>query len=259
MRPLLPAVMDVLDRADASVSRERLLAAAQEVATHHTSETLTAAVDAHLAASVPTLAPSPTPFVFPWKRPRTPSERTARLAKSQKWSRIWDRSNRVGVFLGTLVLMGISPAVGTALTFGREVFKAQVTLSMVGCVFLPALLVTSVFMWSIFRAMEHENLQEGSAIDEDACLKYPQTRAYLRAMLSSDCPDLMAGDLHCLSILLSEQVAKEWAARAAEAASETAERRAEQAARAPQIRAERQARLTRALLAQDSNGTPSAP
>lgn len=215
---LLPAMMSVLDRADETeaLSRERLLASAQALGTAHTEQSLTEAVDWHLAQTVPAVAPPETPYVFPWKRPTSPSAQVKRIRR-YRWSAWWDKAVVKWCFAGLtwLAFTLLIPQAFRWIVLALDPYHSALDVDF-GSVFLgivgSVLATFFLFYWVEQLAIKHRyfyplkgNLNHTAA----AYLTYAASRVYLRAMLSSDLPELLVGDAHYLEEIYSRERAAE--------------------------------------------------
>jgi hypothetical protein len=234
---LLPALMDVLDHADAAAaqSREELLKAAQALGTSHTPRELEAAVDRHLAATPRSVAPPAAPYGFAWPRPRTAEEQALRSKQAHRtWG--WTRSKNV-VF--SFFLIGFGVFWGGLSTLMHAFYAWDDAFSFAGIISImmsPVLVLGfgTALQQAINARIRCHPLEGDLAQSAQAYLRCPETRAYLRAVFSSPVPVLLEGDGPALETLYQK------AALAQAAQARRAEEEAQEQARAQ----ERATRMT---------------
>jgi hypothetical protein len=197
----LQAIMDVFDRADAldTLPRDQLLAAVQQIDPQRDPGVLAAAVDAHLAAVQNTPSDIPIlPFQFPWARPATETERQARVQGSRRWAWLDDGTTRQLVLsLGSTLLMVLGMIGGAFFHLAGGFWGGMWLGTAVGIglgLTVEALHQRQRLRWLPF--------QGDLAYDMKAYVTCGETRAYLRALLRSGCPQLLGGDADALNALV---------------------------------------------------------
>lgn len=200
----LPTLMSVLDHADETeaLTRERLLASAKAVGTGHSDAVLEASVDWQLAQVVPAVAPPEKPYVFTWKRPRNSAEQNHRLQR-WKWLAWWEKAvprrlvtlTVLSAFVWILApfLYAVCPNPAGDRT-SEELWS--VSIMMATLFGLPFTLVVWLILEGLFTAgCKDPRLLVGNLKHPAKdYLEYAGPRAYLRAVMSSDLPDLLERD-----------------------------------------------------------------
>jgi len=214
--PLLPALLDVLDRADegqVTLDRARLLQAAQALGTTHEPAVLEAAVAAHLADARPRVS-APTGFTWPWARPANRDEQSQRLAATHMLAELDSHTpqrRRVEQrFLGTG--MGIGGGVGVlgSILLSLPYLHGGLWLRMFPLVlsicFGVCMLVGTLVGRMLFDQRDHRHRQQRGLYqpcdlaleDAAAYLAIPKARRLIQATLASDLPEILHGDVQVL-------------------------------------------------------------
>lgn len=238
--PILPAILSVLDRADETeaLTRERLLASAKAAGTAHAAEVLEEAVDWHLAQVIPSVTPPQQAYDFGWNRPKTKHEQARRV---KRWAWL-DWLERPG--LATLGMLGLAVLLDWPTAWCLHAHAQDVSWGMSIIVSsIPAVMVSCLSF--LFLAEFTGGRQAPRTLTGDLEFKvsdyldHKTSRAYLRAVLSSDLPELLEGDAWKLNVMVkADRELKRKALREENAARHQAEKDAES-------RRERETRMAR--------------
>lgn len=238
--PILPAILSVLDRADETeaLTRERLLASAKAAGTTHATEVLEEAVDWHLAQVIPSVPPPRQAYDFGWNRPKTKYEQARRV---KRWAWL-DWLERPG--LATLGMLGLAVLLDWPTAWYLHAHAHEVSLGWAIIVSgIPAVMVSCMLMLFLaeFTRSRHapRTLTGDLEFKVSDYLNHKRSRDYLRAVLSSDLPELLEGDAWKLNVMVKvDREVKLKALREEKAARHQAEREAES-------RRERETRMAR--------------
>lgn len=200
----LPTLMSVLDHADETeaLTRERLLASAKAVGTSHSDALLEASVDWQLAQVVPAVEPSEKPYVFTWKRPKNRDEQIRRLGR-WKWLAWWGQA----VPRRLVILAILSACVWVLMPFFYAVCPNPTGHRSPADLWSASILVATLFgmlstavVWLILNGLFEAGCKDSRTLMGNLkhpakdYLEYAGPRAYLRAVMSSDLPDLLERD-----------------------------------------------------------------
>jgi hypothetical protein len=219
--PLTQQLLNVLDIADAQATRQaaerqRLLDATQSLDTPHSPETLAQAVDTHLAQTL-TVAPTalPTLFDFGWDRPKDPVALTAQRETSRmaRWGKQSGGPSKRSPLSRQIFNLGYGIGIaGMVVGFcfmGSNMFAAAVPSFLGGVMAFFGITTMAVRIDKQVDAYADQlpqyELGMLSPMLQKDCLAQPTTRAYLRAVLDSELPQLLRGDLDRLDALLAAQ------------------------------------------------------
>jgi hypothetical protein len=249
---VLPAALDVLDRADAEVARTRLLAVVQAAGTAHAPEVLTRAVDAHLTSSpgVPAALGNAVPFDFGWDRPASPTEQQVRWERRrlQRWLTL--HMNHVTPAAQTLFALAtvVGMGLGAGLAFINPpqhathiwISRGIISLMAGGLGFCGFGLFRSILGPQLRRVKDEGEVAADLPRPALDYLTYPGPRAYVRGLLASGWPEFLTGDVRRLEALFAHE-------REAALAKQQQARQALQEAEREKERTHRIATLTQAL------------
>jgi hypothetical protein len=247
MTPISPSstlttTLAVLDRAQAlTEQRDRVTQVLADLDPPYAPEVLTQAIEECLSEEgrFPEVQPPSHPYLFPWPRPKNEAERQQRRHQ-QRWGRFLETERgRSWLMFGSMLPAGAAWAgVGAGLG-GPEL---ALSMGLLMGLLTPIGIICGCDRW--YRPSAQLREASGYLVfPEHVYLASPPARDYLRALLHSELPVLLQGDVEALNRLsLDAQVAhRQKQQRMAQ----------EQAHQDQKDRAHRLQRLARALQAQD--------